>query len=155
VLFTTAALLGCDTFMGNSTNSSCKFFTMTRSHTYVSVESILHIEWLARHFTQASQRLLTSATQICNSPTNNELLQNLKEKTKEINSIFYPFIDAFIPMSMVRRMIEGPIRRTREGEWMGADKNSSRMRSRLQQDEHGFQHTSPTHYPSWPRPCSH
>jgi hypothetical protein len=32
---------------------------------------------------------------------------------------------------------------------MGADKNSSRRRWRLQQDEHDFQHTSPTHYPSW------
>jgi hypothetical protein len=51
--------------------------------------------------------------------------------------------------------IEGPIRRTREGEWMGADKNSSRRRWRLQQDEHGFQHTSPTHYPNWPSPRSH
>jgi hypothetical protein len=30
--------------------------------------------------------------------------------------------------------------------WMGADKNSSRRRWRLQQDEHGPQHTSPTHY---------
>jgi hypothetical protein len=38
---------------------------------------------------------------------------------------------------------------------MGADKNSSRRRWRLQQDEHGFQHTSPTHYPSWPSPRSH
>jgi hypothetical protein len=38
---------------------------------------------------------------------------------------------------------------------MGADKNSSRRRGRLQQDEHGFQHTSPTHYPNWPSPCSH
>jgi hypothetical protein len=38
---------------------------------------------------------------------------------------------------------------------MGADKNSSRRRWRLQQDEHGFQHTSPTHYPSWPSPHSH
>jgi hypothetical protein len=35
---------------------------------------------------------------------------------------------------------------------MGADKKSSRRRWRLQQDEHGFQHTTPTHYPSWPRP---
>jgi hypothetical protein len=33
---------------------------------------------------------------------------------------------------------------------MGADKNSSRRRWRLQQDEHGFQHTYPTYYPSWP-----
>jgi hypothetical protein len=33
------------------------------------------------------------------------------------------------------------------GEWMGADKNSSRRRGMLQQDEHGFRHTSPTHYP--------
>jgi hypothetical protein len=41
------------------------------------------------------------------------------------------------------------------GEWMGADKNSSRRRWRLQQDEHGFQHTSPTHYQSWRSPCSH
>jgi hypothetical protein len=41
------------------------------------------------------------------------------------------------------------------GEWMGADKNSSRMRWRLQQDERGFQHTSPTHYPSWPSPRGH
>jgi hypothetical protein len=38
---------------------------------------------------------------------------------------------------------------------MGADKNSSRRRWRLQQDGHGFQHTSPTHYPSWPSPRSH
>jgi hypothetical protein len=38
---------------------------------------------------------------------------------------------------------------------MGADKNSSRRRWRLQQDEHGFQHTSPTHYPSWRSPRSH
>jgi hypothetical protein len=38
---------------------------------------------------------------------------------------------------------------------MGADKNSSRRRWRLLQDEHGFQHTSLTHYPSWPSPRSH
>jgi hypothetical protein len=41
------------------------------------------------------------------------------------------------------------------GEWMGADKNSSRRRCRLQQDENGFQHTSPTYYLSWPSPRSH
>jgi hypothetical protein len=41
------------------------------------------------------------------------------------------------------------------GEWMGADKNSSRRRWKLQQDEHDFQHMSPTHYPSWPSPRSH
>jgi hypothetical protein len=38
---------------------------------------------------------------------------------------------------------------------MGADKNSSRRRWKLQQGEHGFQHTTPTHYPSWPSPRSH
>jgi hypothetical protein len=38
---------------------------------------------------------------------------------------------------------------------MGADKNSSRRRWKLQQDEHGFQHMSPTHYPTWPNPRSH
>jgi hypothetical protein len=38
---------------------------------------------------------------------------------------------------------------------MGADKKFSRRRGRLQQDEHGFQHTSPTHYPNWPSPRSH
>jgi hypothetical protein len=38
---------------------------------------------------------------------------------------------------------------------MGADKNSSRRRWRLQQDEHSFQYTSSTHYPSWPSPRSH
>jgi hypothetical protein len=38
---------------------------------------------------------------------------------------------------------------------MGADKNSSRRRWVLQQDEHDFQHTSLTHYPSWPSPRSH
>jgi hypothetical protein len=38
---------------------------------------------------------------------------------------------------------------------MGADQNSSRRRWKLQQGEHGFQHTSPTHYPSWPSPRSH
>jgi hypothetical protein len=37
---------------------------------------------------------------------------------------------------------------------MGADKNSSRRRWKLQQDG-GFQHTSPTHYPSWSSPHSH
>jgi hypothetical protein len=37
---------------------------------------------------------------------------------------------------------------------MGSDKNSSQRRWRLQQDEHGFQHTSPTHYPSWPSPIA-
>jgi hypothetical protein len=37
---------------------------------------------------------------------------------------------------------------------MGADKNSSRRRWRLQQDEHGFQHTSPTYKPSWSSPRS-
>jgi hypothetical protein len=38
---------------------------------------------------------------------------------------------------------------------MGANKNSSRRRWRLQQDEYDFQHTSPTHYPNWPSPRSH
>jgi hypothetical protein len=38
---------------------------------------------------------------------------------------------------------------------MGADKNSSQRRWKLQQGEHGFQHTSPTQYPSWPSPRSH
>jgi hypothetical protein len=38
---------------------------------------------------------------------------------------------------------------------MGADKNSSRRRWKLQQDEHSFQHKSPTHYPSCPSPRSH
>jgi hypothetical protein len=38
---------------------------------------------------------------------------------------------------------------------MGDDKNSSRRRWRLQQDEHGFRHTSPTHYPRWSSPHSH
>jgi hypothetical protein len=38
---------------------------------------------------------------------------------------------------------------------MGADKNSSRMRWKLQQDEHGFQHTSATHYPSLLSPRSY
>jgi hypothetical protein len=38
---------------------------------------------------------------------------------------------------------------------MGADKNSSGRRWRLQQDEHGFRHTFPTHYTSWPSPRSH
>jgi hypothetical protein len=38
---------------------------------------------------------------------------------------------------------------------MGAGKNSSSRRWQLQQDEHGFQHTSLTHYPCWPSPHSH
>jgi hypothetical protein len=38
---------------------------------------------------------------------------------------------------------------------MGVDKISSRRRWRLQQDEHGFQNTSPTQYPSWPSARSH
>jgi hypothetical protein len=41
------------------------------------------------------------------------------------------------------------------GEWMGVNKNTSWRRWRLQQDEHDFQHTSSTHYPSWTRPRSH
>jgi hypothetical protein len=40
----------------------------------------------------------------CFSPTDNELLEHLKEKTEQTNSMSYPFIDAFIPMSMVRRI---------------------------------------------------
>jgi hypothetical protein len=39
------------------------------------------------------------------SPTDNELLEHLKEKTDQLNSMSYPFIDAFIPMSMVIRII--------------------------------------------------
>jgi hypothetical protein len=35
---------------------------------------------------------------------------------------------------------------------MGADKNSSRRKWKLQQDEHGFQHTSPIHYLSYGHP---
>jgi hypothetical protein len=38
------------------------------------------------------------------SPIDNELLEHLKEKTDQTNSKSYPFIDAFIPMSMVRRI---------------------------------------------------
>jgi hypothetical protein len=38
---------------------------------------------------------------------------------------------------------------------MGADKNSSRWRSKLQQDERGYQHMSLTRYPSWSSPRSH
>jgi hypothetical protein len=34
-------LIGCDRYMGNSTNCSCEFFVVTRSHMYVSVESII------------------------------------------------------------------------------------------------------------------
>jgi hypothetical protein len=36
------------------------------------------------------------------SPTDNELLEHLKENTDQRNSMSYPFIDTFIPMSMVR-----------------------------------------------------
>jgi hypothetical protein len=39
------------------------------------------------------------------SPTDNELLEHLKEKTDQTNSMSYPFIKFFIPMSMVRRII--------------------------------------------------
>jgi hypothetical protein len=39
------------------------------------------------------------------SPTDNELLEHLKENTDQANSMSYPFIDTFIPMSMVRRII--------------------------------------------------
>jgi hypothetical protein len=38
---------------------------------------------------------------------------------------------------------------------MGADTNSSRRRWKLQPGEHGFQHTSPTHYTNWLSPRSH
>jgi hypothetical protein len=41
VLFTTAPLLGCASFKGNSANSSCELFTVTRSHMQVSVECII------------------------------------------------------------------------------------------------------------------
>jgi hypothetical protein len=39
------------------------------------------------------------------SPTHNELLENFKEKTNQTDSISDLFIDAFIPMYMVRGMI--------------------------------------------------
>jgi hypothetical protein len=39
------------------------------------------------------------------SPTDNEPLEHLKEKSDQTNSMSYPFIGAFIPMSMVRRII--------------------------------------------------
>jgi hypothetical protein len=55
----------------------------------------------------------------------------------------------------LRKQYQRSKQRTGKEEWMGADKNSSRRRWRLQQDEHAFQHTSPTHYPSWPSPRSH
>jgi hypothetical protein len=38
---------------------------------------------------------------------------------------------------------------------MGVDKNSSRRRYRLQQDEHDFQHTSPTQLLSYGPPWAH
>jgi hypothetical protein len=38
------------------------------------------------------------------SPTDNELLEHLKEKTDQTNSMPYPFIDAFISMSMIKRI---------------------------------------------------
>jgi hypothetical protein len=37
------------------------------------------------------------------SPTDNELLEHLKEKMDQTNSMSYPFIDAFVPMTMVIR----------------------------------------------------
>jgi hypothetical protein len=37
-------------------------------------------------------------------PTNKELLEYLKEKSDQTNSMSYPFIDALIPMSMVSRI---------------------------------------------------
>jgi hypothetical protein len=51
---------------------------------------------------------------------------------------------------------EGPIRRTREGgsEWEPI-KILLEGDEKLQQDEHGFQHTSPTHYQGWSSPRSH
>jgi hypothetical protein len=61
-----------------------------------------------------------------------------------------------VPITFSRAdQCEGPIRRTREGGGMGADKNSSRRIWKLQQDEQVFQHTSPTHYPNWSGPRSH
>jgi hypothetical protein len=36
------------------------------------------------------------------SPTD-ELLEHLKEQTSQTNSMLYPFIDAFIPMSLAFR----------------------------------------------------
>jgi hypothetical protein len=37
------------------------------------------------------------------SPTDNELLEHLKEKTSQTNAMLKPFIDAFIPISFVIR----------------------------------------------------
>jgi hypothetical protein len=37
------------------------------------------------------------------SPTDNKLLEHLKEKTSQTNLMLYPFIDAFILMSFVFR----------------------------------------------------
>jgi hypothetical protein len=38
------------------------------------------------------------------SSTDHELLENLEEKTDQTNSMSYPLIDAFFPMSFVGRM---------------------------------------------------
>jgi hypothetical protein len=54
------------------------------------------------------------------------------------------------------RSPDGPESWTREGEWMWADKNSSRTRCLLQQDEHGQPtNFSDLYYPSLPRSYSH
>jgi hypothetical protein len=37
------------------------------------------------------------------SPTNNELLEHLKQQTSQTNSMLYTFIDTFIPMSLAFR----------------------------------------------------
>jgi hypothetical protein len=54
-----------------------------------------------------------------------------------------------------RRWVKDRYGEPQRGEWMRANENSSPRRWKLQQDERGFQHTSPTHYLSWPSPRSH
>jgi hypothetical protein len=76
----------------------------------------------------------------------------LTAKTCECKNLYIYIFDAATVRSTWWRT-ETANQRGRE--WMGGDKNYSRRRWRLQQDEHGFQHTSPTHYPSWPSPRSH
>jgi hypothetical protein len=64
-------------------------------------------------------------------------------------------VDRRRPYRVIDYLLKDRYGEPERGEWMGADKNSSRRRWKLQQDAHGFQHTSPTHYPNWPSPRSH
>jgi hypothetical protein len=57
--------------------------------------------------------------------------------------------------ALTSERIKGPKRRTKGGEWIDTDKNFFLKEIETPTRWTRLQHTSPTHYPSWPRPRNH